>query len=225
MEFRRACGGCRVALDDTGAAYFCASECTFCAPCARRVRFVCPNCSGELVRRPRKGPPPGPRRALPPSDPRVRVRRAGREDLPALVPLFDAYREFYEQPPDLARSERFLADRLEHDESFVFVAEEAGRAVGFMQLYPTFSSVTLGRVYVLNDLFVAPQARGRGVASRLLETAREWSEREGAVYLELSTAVDNPAQRLYEAHGWVLDREFLHYELILPNGRDTRNGR
>ena len=144
------------------------------------------------------------------------IRRAGRSDLAALTPLFDAYRQFYEQPPDLPASGRFLSDRLERDESVVFVAERAGRAVGFVQLYPIFSSVSLGRVYVLNDLFVAPEVRRTGVGAALLDTSRQWAEGEGAHYLELSTAVDNPAQHLYEACGWRPDREFLHYELALP---------
>jgi GNAT superfamily N-acetyltransferase len=78
-----------------------------------------------------------------------------------------------------------------------------------------FSSVSLGPIYVLNDLFVDPSARRQGVAAQLLEAARKFGEGTGAHYLELSTAVDNPAQRLYEAGDWTLDREFLHYELLL----------
>jgi GNAT superfamily N-acetyltransferase len=132
-----------------------------------------------------------------------------------MVPLFDAYRQFYEQPSDEAAGERFLAERLLRDESVVFLAEEGGVAVGFMQLYPLFSSISLGRVYLLNDLFVPPAARRKGVGALLLDAARAWGKREGAHYLELSTAADNPAQRLYEACGWLEDREFLYYELPL----------
>jgi GNAT superfamily N-acetyltransferase len=88
-------------------------------------------------------------------------------------------------------------------------------AIGFTQLYPLFSSISLGRTYVLNDLFVVPSTRHRGVGGLLLEAARRWAEEEKVHSLELSTAVDNPAQRVYEAHGWLLDREFLHYELPL----------
>ena len=133
--------------------------------------------------------------------------------MPRLAPLFDAYRQFYEQSSDIAASEKFLDDRLVRGESVAFLAEEGGVTVGFVQLYPIFSSTSLGRVYVLNDLFVVPGARRKGVGGLLLEAARNWSDREGALYLELSTAVDNPAQRLYEAHGWMPDLEFLHYEL------------
>ena len=134
--------------------------------------------------------------------------------------LFDAYRQFYEQPSDVAAAEKFLGDRLDREESVAFIAEDGGKAVGFMQLYPLFSSISLGRVYVLNDLFVAPDARRKGVGVLLLATARSWGDREGAHYLELSTAVDNPAQHLYEAHGWVPDLEFLHYELPVRKRSD-----
>jgi len=221
MELRRECGRCHAALAEDASAYFCAHECTFCPTCYRKLAHVCPNCSGELVRRPRAGPAlRPPRESAPPSDPRITVRRAGRADLEALTPLFDAYRQFYEQPSDPGASGRFLADRLARDESVVFLAEEERNAVGFMQLYPLFSSVSLGRVYMLNDLFVPPAARRRGVGARLLAEARALGEDAGAHYLELSTAVDNPAQRLYEACGWVQDREFLYYELPLRRPTD-----
>ena len=213
MELRPECGRCHVSLAGDAAAYICVHECTFCPTCYRQLRFVCPNCSGELVRRPKAGPAAAPAPSVvPPTARGIRIRRAGPEDLPSLVPLFDAYRQFYEQPADARAAERFLSDRLRRRESVVFVAEEDGTPVGFMQLYPMFSSISLGRVYLLNDLFVPPEARRRGVGGLLLEAAREWGEREGAHYLELSTAVDNPAQRVYEAHGWRLDREFLYYE-------------
>jgi len=216
MDLKHACERCHAVLSDDGPAYLCAQETTFCPTCYRRLAFTCPNCSGELVRRPRPGrrTPPVPRPASPPEG-SVEVRAATVADLDAVAPLFDAYRQFYEQPPDLAAARRFLEDRLSRHESRVWVAEDGGTAVGFVQLYPLFSSVSLGPVYVLNDLFVGRRSRGRGVASRLLEAAREGGRASGAHYLELSTAVDNHARRLYESHGWTLDREFLHYELPL----------
>lgn len=215
MEFRRECARCHISLNDNDPAYLCANECTFCPACYRALKYVCPNCSGELVRRPRRGPTLTPRRSAPPPDPLLTIRRATGNDVDALAPLFDAYRRFYEQPSDLSAARRFLSDRLSLDESRVLVAEEGGVAVGFTQLYPLFSSVSLGPIYVLNDLFVDPKARRRGIAARLLEAARSLGKGDGVHYLELSTAVDNPAQRVYEAAGWTLDREFLHYELLL----------
>jgi hypothetical protein len=218
MELRGECGRCHAALREDGPAYVCVHDCTFCATCYRQLKYVCPNCSGELVRRPRPGPfPRTERRTVPPPDRRLTVRRAVLAVVEAIAPLFDAYRQFYEQPPDLAAAREFLRERLRHDESVVLVAELDGVAVGFTQLYPLFSSVSLGPVHVLNDLFVDPNTRHHGVGARLLEAARAYGVEAGSRYLELSTAVDNPAQRLYEASEWTLDREFLHYELLLPS--------
>jgi len=214
MERRAECGRCHAALTEDAAAYHCANDCTFCPTCYRRARFECPNCSGELVRRPRRTAARA-HRPVPPADPSITIRIAGPGDLDVLSLLFDAYRCFYEHASDLPASKAFLGERIARGESTVFIAEAQGRAVGFVQMYPMFSSVSLGRVYVLNDLFVAPDARQRGVGAALLAFARRWSEQQGTRYLTLSTAVDNPAQRLYEACGWVLDREFLYYELPL----------
>jgi hypothetical protein len=213
MELRTACERCHSALAPEGSAYFCSHECTFCPTCARGLEFVCPNCGGELVRRPRRGSEPRGAAPGPPRD--LTIRRATAKDVPDVAPLFDAYRQFYGQPTDPVAAERFLTERLARGESTVRVAEREGRAVGFTQLYPSFTSITLGPIYVLNDLFVDPAARHAGVASALLRDARDGARSVGAHYLELSTAVDNPAQRVYEAEGWRLDREFLHYELPL----------
>jgi len=217
MEFRTECGRCHRALTESDAAYLCSHECTFCPTCYRRLNYVCPNCSGELVRRPRPASARLPHAPpVPPPDPRLAVRRANPDDFDALTPMFDAYRVFYEQPSDPDRSGRFLRDRLTRGESVVLIAHDGGEAVGFVQLYPLFSSVSLGPIYVLNDLYVVPSARRRGVGRLLLDAARSFGEGVGAHYLELSTAVDNPAQRLYEACGWEADREFLYYEKPLP---------
>ncbi|MCI4342998.1 MAG: GNAT family N-acetyltransferase [Thermoplasmata archaeon] len=222
MDFRIECERCHAGLTEVGPAYFCAHECTYCATCARHVGFVCPNCSGELVRRPRRGPStPAAPPAVSVSDATMAVRRATVDDLDSVAPLFNAYRIFYAQESDLGAARLFLQGRLSQGQSEVWVAEDPDRALGFVQMYPTFSSVSLGPVLVLNDLFVLPDARLRGVGARLLEAARARGLAVGAHYLELSTAVDNPAQRLYEACGWKLDREFLHYELLFatPPGR------
>lgn len=143
-------------------------------------------------------------------------RRATISDLPRLVPLFDAYRQFYRQPPDLLRAEAFLRERLLEGDSVIFLADEAGTGLGFTQLYPTFSSVRTAPAWVLNDLYVTPAARGTGVAEALMQRARRHAEETGACYLELMTARDNlVAQRLYERLGWRRDDEYYHYELTV----------
>ena len=145
----------------------------------------------------------------------LRVRRAERADIERVVPLFGAYREFYGQEPDPERERTFLKSRVEAGECAIFLAEADGEVLGFTLLYPLFTSISLGPIWVLNDLFVAPASRRRGVGRLLLEAAREFGADAGAHYLTLETAKDNPAQRLYEAAGWKRDVAFLHYELAL----------
>ncbi len=145
------------------------------------------------------------------------VRRAGHADLDALVPLFDAYRRFYEQPADLERARNFLTTRFDRAESVVFLAFADGVAIGFTQLYPSFSSVSAERIHVLNDLFVGEAGRRRGAGAALLAAAIEFARDDGAVRLALSTARTNhAAQALYESTGWKRDDENFSYEFELP---------
>ena len=147
------------------------------------------------------------------------IRQARAEDVDLVAPLFDAYRQFYAQPSDLALARAFLAERLTRGESVIFVAERDGRPVGFVQLYPLFSSTAARprRLWLLNDLYVAPEARSGGVGRALMDRARQLAEATDAVGLELATARTNVrAQRLYESLGYRIDEHFLRYELGLP---------
>jgi GNAT superfamily N-acetyltransferase len=142
----------------------------------------------------------------------VRTVRVELEDLEALVPLFDGYRRFYGRPPDLAGARAFLAERIKRNESVIFLAMLDGAAVGFTQLYPSFSSVSMKRLWVLNDLFVAPEARRSGAGRALLERAERWAKETGAKGLTLSTEITNEtARRVYEQAGWIKEEEFMHY--------------
>jgi ribosomal protein S18 acetylase RimI-like enzyme len=144
----------------------------------------------------------------------VLVRPAGLSDLDALVPLFDGYRQFYEQPSDARGARAFLQERLERAESVIFIATRGKTALGFTQLYPSFSSVSMKRLWILNDLFVAPEGRRQGVGARLLERARDFAAETEAKGLELTTARDNlSAQALYESQGWARDNVFMTYYL------------
>lgn len=141
------------------------------------------------------------------------VRSAGPGDLPALAALFDGYRVFYGQPSDPVRAGAFLLQRLERGDSHLLLAEDRqGLALGFVQLYPSFTSVGTAPIEILNDLFVATAARGRGVARALIRRAADDARSRGAVRLVLSTAIDNmPAQSLYAAEGWVRDSGFVEF--------------
>ena len=148
--------------------------------------------------------------------PDLSVRQATIGDLNLLVPLFDAYRQFYRLPGDVDGARRFLLERFSHNESVIFLAFNGAAAIGFTQLYPSFSSASMGRILVLNDLYVSPEARGLGAGAALLDAAAGYGRAVGAVRLALSTEVTNAtAQSLYEKLGWKRDTRFYTYELSL----------
>ena len=131
------------------------------------------------------------------------VRRTDATDLDRVAPLFDAYRRFYGQAADPAGARAWLSARAGRGESVVLLAELDGRAAGFAQLYPMFSSVRMARIWILNDLYVDAAVRRRGVARSLLDAAARFARDDGAARLMLETARDNHAARaLYRAAGW-----------------------
>lgn len=136
-----------------------------------------------------------------------RVRPAGLADVAAIAPLFDAYRQFYEQPSDLLLAQRFLAERQARAEALLWVAEDgSGEALGFTQCYPSFCSISAAPVLVLYDLYVSPSARRSGAARALLTAAEDGARARGCVRLDLTTAHTNHgAQALYQSMGWTLD--------------------
>lgn len=145
------------------------------------------------------------------------VRLASIDDLPPAAQLFDEYRQFYGQPADPSLAARFLRERILRDESQLLLAWGASsRPLGFIQLYPSFSSVACRPIYILNDLYVSPGARGKGVARALLQAAVQLGRRRNSARLVLETAQNNKtAQKLYEGFGFVLGNDFLSYSLSL----------
>jgi GNAT superfamily N-acetyltransferase len=146
--------------------------------------------------------------------PELQVLKASLEDVPLIAPLFDAYRVFYSQPSNLKLAETFLCDRLNAGESVIFFCRQSSSnsVTGFTQLYPSFSSVTAGRIWILNDLFVCPTARRLGVARMLVQAAHNYAYETRAARVVLSTAHRNKAaQALYESLGYVYDTEFRSY--------------
>jgi ribosomal protein S18 acetylase RimI-like enzyme len=145
-----------------------------------------------------------------------RVRQATLLDLEQLSTLFDRYRQFYGRASDVAAAREFLLARFTSKESTLLIAHEDERPVGFTQLYPSFSSVSLARIFILNDLFVSEQARRNGVASALMSAAVKFASTLGAVRLSLSTAITNDAaQALYHSAGWKRDDQFFVYHLVI----------
>ena len=139
------------------------------------------------------------------------IRHASVADAARIAPLFDAYRQFYEQPADAAAALAFISARLERGESVILLASVDGAPVGFCQMYPSFCSVIAAPIYVLYDSSRragrAPERRGPGLAAR----GRDACER-GCKRMDLTTARNNAtAQSLYESLGWVRDEVFYTY--------------
>ena len=145
------------------------------------------------------------------------VRRAGPAQLDEAARLFQAYLRFYEKSVPEEDARRFISERLDKRDSVIFLAWEGDEALGFVQLYPTFASLSLAPSWILNDLYVDKAARGHGVGEALMQAARELGVATGAAEIFLQTARENvTAQRLYERLGYQRDDEFLVYMLGLP---------
>ena len=138
------------------------------------------------------------------------------DDLEGVSSVFNLYRMFYQQESDIEGAKSYIKDRLEKEDSVIFVVKDKESYVGFTQLYPTFSSVSMKRVWILNDLYVDAAVRRKGVGEMLLQKAKDYANETGAKSISLSTAVDNyGAQRLYEKNGYKKDSEFYQYEIRL----------
>jgi RimJ/RimL family protein N-acetyltransferase len=147
----------------------------------------------------------------------MKIIRAKNIHLNLIVPLFDDYRIFYDQPSDLPRAENFIEQRLKNSDSVIFLMtdEEESEVFGFAQIYPTFSSIATGKIFILNDLYIKPDKRKNGFAGEILHFIKQFARNEGAIKIVLKTARSNHiAQKLYESLGYKKDEEFLNYNLL-----------
>lgn len=143
----------------------------------------------------------------------MHIQLATIQDLDLLVPLFEGYRIFYRQSPDNNKAYLFLKERLENNESLIYIAfakADSKKAVGFTQLYPIFSSVSMERMYLLNDLFIDANYRGQGIGQALIDTVKNLCRKEHQKGIVIQTETTNPAQHLYERLGFTKDPD-LHY--------------
>jgi ribosomal protein S18 acetylase RimI-like enzyme len=142
----------------------------------------------------------------------ITVRQAVFSDVEELAELFNQYRVFQGKDSELSAARAFLQARFDHGESVVFIAHEGSLPLGFAQLYPSYSSTSLARVFILNDLFVHEKARRKGVASKLLAALEGYAWAHVAARVTLNVAKDNESgQALYEAQGWSRDAQFFMY--------------
>ncbi len=145
------------------------------------------------------------------------IRKATVEDLDVLTILFDEYMVFYKKPSDFVRHRAFLKDRLELGEADIFVAlDDTLIIAGFALTYITFSSIRLGKILILNDLFVRSKVRNQKIGSQLIAIVADFAKEIGADMVRLRTAKSNlVAQGLYKKCGFVTDEVFLTCDLIL----------
>lgn len=139
------------------------------------------------------------------------ITRAKLKDLDALTLLFDGYRIFYKQESNPASAKRFLKQRLMQNDSIIYMAYLNNKPVGFTQLYPLFSSVSMQAMYILNDLYVHANHRGQGIGEALINRAKHLCQSENNKGLAIQTAFDNPAQHLYERLGFVKDTDLQFF--------------
>ncbi|MED0681462.1 GNAT family N-acetyltransferase [Bacillus altitudinis] len=140
------------------------------------------------------------------------IVRANENDLKQVSVLFDQYRQFYKQISNVEAAYHFLVERYRKQESILLVAKQGEQYVGFVQLYPTFSSVAMKDAFSLNDLFVINDFRQKGVGKELMKKAFSFANDKGARFICLETATSNiKAQQLYEKMGMTSDSSTQHY--------------
>ena len=144
----------------------------------------------------------------------MEIVQASNVHLQKVSVLFDLYRQFYEQPSDPDSAKEFISKRINKNESVIYLAmdENTGDGMGFVQLYPAFSSVSLKRIWILNDLFVGKDYRKQGVAEALIEKSKEFAGETGSKGIILETHLSNVnAQKLYDKTGFKKDEEHYYY--------------
>ncbi|WP_411812347.1 GNAT family N-acetyltransferase [Chryseobacterium scophthalmum] len=141
------------------------------------------------------------------------TRKATIQDLPQLTELFDQYRVFYYKESDIPAAENFLKQRIENKDSEIFVAESEGKLTGFVQLYPLFSSTRMKRYWLLNDLYVNENYRGKGFSKKLIEEAKQLAISTDASGILLETGKSNDiGNQLYPSCGFEIYDEVNFYE-------------
>jgi ribosomal protein S18 acetylase RimI-like enzyme len=141
------------------------------------------------------------------------TRKAQLADVQQLAELFDQYRIFYHKDSDIPAAEKFLTERIDNRDSEIFVAENEGKLVGFVQLYPLFSSTRMKRYWLLNDLYVNENYRGKGFSKQLIEASKELAKSTDAAGILLETGKSNDiGNKLYPSCGFEIYDEVNFYE-------------
>lgn len=148
----------------------------------------------------------------------MKIIQTNERHLDLIAPLFDEYRVFYGQNSNLYKAKNFIQDRLQKFDSIIFLVVETAEStpIGFAQLYPSFTSIGMGKTFILNDLYVRAEYRKKGVANKLLKHIKEFAQKNDATRITLQTEFSNAiAQKLYESHGYKKEKNFMHFYLNL----------
>ena len=142
------------------------------------------------------------------------IRKAVKDDLESLSELFEGYRKFYKKEADRDAARIFLEARIVNNDAEIFVAEDDQHLlVGFVQLYPLFSSTRMKKLWLLNDLFVLPGQRGKGISIALIDECKNLCRQTNSCGMMLETAKDNIiGNQLYQKTGFALDNNHNYYE-------------
>ena len=144
---------------------------------------------------------------------KTNTRKATIDDLSQLAQLFDEYRMFYHKISDFSAAQQFLSERLQNNDSEIFVVEEDGKLGGFVQLYPLFSSTRMKRYWLLNDLYVNSNSRGKGYSKVLIEEAKVLCRTSDSCGMYLETGKENMiGNQLYPSAGFKKYDEVNFYE-------------
>ncbi len=146
----------------------------------------------------------------------MKIYQAQPQDVDKILPLFLAYRDFYNVESNKEEAFHYLLNRVKLGESVIFFIEENDEVVGFTQLYPLFCSLEMKRIWLLYDLFVKKEYRKQGIAKALIQRAEKLGEESNSAFIMLSTGIDNlKAQSLYEQNGFVRDNDFYVYNKFI----------
>lgn len=146
----------------------------------------------------------------------MNIFQAQPQDVDKILPLFISYREFYYMESNAITTKSYLLNRIKLNESIIFYAMDDNKVLGFTQLYPSFCSIELKRVWLLYDIFVIAEHRGKGVANRLIQRAKQLAKETNSAFITLNTGITNiKAQSLYENNGFVRDRDFYIYNAVI----------
>ena len=148
------------------------------------------------------------------------ILKATIADLDSLAEMFDLYRQFYKQSSDLGGAKSFLLERINGNESIIFISKEKENYTGFVQCYPIFSSVSMKRLWLLNDLFVRQEFRGKGISKQLIDRCKRLAKETGAKGLMLETDKTNHiGNSLYPKEGFVLNTSSNFYLWLAPDDK------